>query len=186
MARLPYARLDDPGIRDLVGEIVAQRGEVLHLYQMLLHSPPIAAGWLSFMTAVRQQATLSGKLRELIIIRIALLNDAPYEAEQHRPFALREGCSAAQIDALGDWRGRPDLFDEAERTALALTDQLTRDARIDDESFAAARARWDEREIVELVTTIASYNMVSRVLAALAIHSDDPRPAPQPPMETPR
>lgn len=183
MARLPYARIDDPDIQDLVGEIVAQRGEVLHLYQMLLHSPPITEGWLRFMTAVRQQASLSGALRELIIIRIALLNDAPYEAEQHRPFAIREGCTAEQIDALGDWEERAELFDQGERIVLALTDQLTRQVRVDDSSWRAARERWNERELVELVTTIASYNMVSRVLAALDIHSADPRPPHQPPME---
>src|SRR5689334_3856523 len=112
MARLPYARTDGPEIQDLVGDIVAQRGEVLHLYQMLLHSPPITAGWLRMMTAVRHETSLPGSLRELVIIRIGYLNDAPYEAEQHRPIALREGCSEAQVDALRDWRARLDLFNE--------------------------------------------------------------------------
>lgn len=177
MARLPYAPIDDPGLRDLVGRIVAQRGEVPHLYQMLLHSPPIAEGWLQLMTAVRQKASLPGTLRELIIIRIALLNDAPYEAEQHRPIAIHEGCRLDQIDALADWERRPELFGEAERIVLALTDRLTRDVRVDAESWQLARTRWTDREIVEIVATIASYNMVSRVLVALDIHSDDPRPA---------
>ncbi len=91
MARLPYAPTDGADIRDLVGEIVAQRGEVLHLYQMLLHSPPITEGWLRLMTAVRHETSLPGSLRELVIIRIGLLNDAPYGAEQHRPIAICEG-----------------------------------------------------------------------------------------------
>src|SRR3546814_17784114 len=46
MARLPYADLSHPDARPLVEQIVAERGSVLHLYQMLLHSPPIARGWL--------------------------------------------------------------------------------------------------------------------------------------------
>ena len=177
MARLPYARIDRPEIQDLVGEITAQRGEVLHLYQMLLHSPPVTEGWLRFMTAVRQQCILPGTLRELIIIRIALLNHAPYEADQHRPIAIREGCSPDQIDALDDWHRRAELFDEKERAVLALTDRMTRDVEVDEPTWQAVRVHWAEREIVELVVTIASYNMVSRVLAALDIHSDDPRPA---------
>src|SRR5258708_6903470 len=71
MARLPYARTDGLEIQALVGVIVAQRGEVLHLYQMLLHSPPITAGWLRMMTAVRHETSLPGSLRELVIIRDA-------------------------------------------------------------------------------------------------------------------
>ena len=70
MARLPYARTDTPEIRDLVHDIVAQRGEVLHLYQMLLHSPPITDGWLRMMTAVRHETSLPGSLRELVINRL--------------------------------------------------------------------------------------------------------------------
>jgi alkylhydroperoxidase family enzyme len=176
MARLPYAPTDGPDIQDLVGDIVAQRGEVLHLYQMLLHSPPVTEGWLRMMTAVRHETSLPGSLRELVIIRIGYLNDAPYEAEQHRPIALREGCSEAQVDALRYWRRHSELFDEKQQAVLALADRMTRDIHVDDATWQAVRGQWNEREIVELVVTIASYNMVSRVLTALEIHSGDPRP----------
>src|ERR1700754_2075992 len=98
MARIPYADMAAPEGRPLVDRIVAERGSVLHLYQMLLHSPPIAEGWLKLLTAVRQQSTLAGSLRELIIMRVAVLNGAAYEAEQHAPIALKEGITQAQID----------------------------------------------------------------------------------------
>jgi AhpD family alkylhydroperoxidase len=42
---------------------------------------------------VRQKLQLSGALRELIIMRVAALNGAPYEAGQHAPIALKEGVS---------------------------------------------------------------------------------------------
>ena len=176
MARLPYALTDGPEIQDLVGDIVAQRGEVLHLYQMLLHSPPITEGWLRMMSAVRYETSLPGSLRELVIIRIGYLNNAPYEAEQHRPIALREGCSEAQVDALRDWQKHAELFDERQQAVLALTDKMTRDVHADEATWQDIRHHWNERELVELVVTIASYNMVSRVIGTLQIHSEDVRP----------
>ena len=48
MARIPYADLTNPEAKPLVERIVAERGGVLHLYQMLLHSPPVASGWLNY------------------------------------------------------------------------------------------------------------------------------------------
>ena len=173
MARLDYAAIDAPEIQDLIGRIVEQRGELLHLYQMLLHSPPIAEGWLRLMTAVRQETVLPGALRELAIIRIALINGAPYEAEQHRPIALGLGCTPSQIDALGRWDQEKGLFDDAERTVLALTDSMTLNSAPDPLLWRALQDRWSAREIVELVVVIASYNMVSRVLSALNIESQD-------------
>ena len=175
MARIPYADLSAHEAQPLVQRIVAERGSVLHLYQMLMHSPPLAEGWLGFMTQVRQKLDLSGDLRELVIMRIAHLNGAPYEAEQHAPIALKEGLVAAQLDALADWPAAPEHFTPLQREVLALCDAMTREVHVADAVVQAVRERLGERRLVELVATIASYNMVSRFLEALQIHSDDPR-----------
>ena len=103
MARLPYARHDRPDRKALVERIVKERGSVLHLYAMLLHSTPVAEGWLNYLTSIRQKSGLAGDIREMVIMRIAHLNGAPYEAEQHAPIALKEGMTQAQLDALSDW-----------------------------------------------------------------------------------
>jgi len=174
MAHLPYARLDRPEDQPLVERIVAERGSVLHLYQMLLHSPPLAEGWLGFFTAVRQRLSLPAALRELVIMRVALLNRAPYEAQQHEPIALREGLTRAQLDALADWRASA-AFDDTQRAALALCDTMTRDVQVSAPVLAAVSAQLGERQTVELVATIAGYALVSRFLEALCIHADDDR-----------
>ncbi len=177
MAHLPYAdlsRADVPNLGPLVERITAERGSVLHLYQMLLHSPALAEGWLGFMTAVRQKLALPGSLRELVIMRVALLNGAPYEAEQHHPIALKEGVSPEQLAALGDWASSA-AFDAAQRAVLTLCDRMTRDIQVDAATIDAVRVHLGNEKTVELVATIASYNMVSRFLEALQIHSTDER-----------
>lgn len=174
MARLPYADLQDPEAQPLVQRIVAERGSVLHLYQMLLHSPPLAEGWLGYLTAVRQQLSISGALREMIIMRVAVLNGAPYEAFQHAPIALKEGLTQAQLDALDNWEAST-LFSDTERAVLRLTDAMTRDIHFAPEIMAAVRAQLGERGTVEATATIAAYNMVSRFLEALQIHAEDVR-----------
>ena len=177
MARLPYSDLRDVAIEPLVQRIVAERGSVLHLYQMLLHSPALAQGWLAFLTAVRQKSSLPGDVRELVIMRVAILNGAPYEAEQHAPIALREGVTQEQLCDLAQWRDASS-FAERDRAVLELTDAMTRDVHVGPEVFATARAYFDERGMVDLVATVAAYNMVSRFLEALQIHSGDDRPDP--------
>ncbi|ARP87568.1 carboxymuconolactone decarboxylase family protein [Bordetella genomosp. 9] len=172
MARLPYANLESDEARPLVDRIVAERGSVLLLYQMLLHSPPVASGWLTYLTAIRQLSTLPGALRELVIMRVAILNGAPYEADQHAPIARKEGITEAQLDELDRWETSP-LFDEDQRAALAYTDAMTRHIRVPQEVFDAVRARMGERQVVELTATIAAYNMVSRFLEALQVHTHD-------------
>lgn len=172
MARLPYANIESAEAKPLVERIVAERGSILLLYQMLLHSPPVASGWLNYLTAIRQLSTLPGDLRELLIMRVAVLNGAPYEADQHAPIALKEGITQAQLDQLDGWE-KSTLFTPLQRAALAYTDAMTRQVRVPQEVFDAVRMHLDERKVIELTATVAAYNMVSRFLEALQVHTHD-------------
>ncbi|MCC2677193.1 MAG: carboxymuconolactone decarboxylase [Ramlibacter sp.] len=174
MARLPYADIEGAAVAPVVEQIVAQRGSVLHLYQMLLHSPPLAQGWLAFLTAIRQKSSLPGDIRELVIMRVAILNGAPYEAEQHAPIALAEGVTQDQLHELPEWQASW-VYSATQRAVLALTDAMTRDVHVAPAVFEEARAHFDGRAMVDLVATVAAYNMVSRFLEALEIHSTDQR-----------
>ena len=174
MAHLPYADLSDADLQPLVQRIEAERGHVLHLYQMLLHSPPVAQGWLTYLTAIRQKGVLSAALRELVIMRVAQLNGAPYEARQHAPIALKEGLRPAQLAALEGWR-ESTVFDAEQRAALELCDTMTKQVQVPRAMLHAVQQLLGERQTVELVAAIAAYNMVSRFLEALQIHGDDAR-----------
>jgi len=172
MARIEYADTEAKNVRPLAERIVAERGQMLHIYRMLLHSPAVAEGWLALMTAIRQRCALAGDLRELVIMRIAQLNGANYEAEQHRGYALQEGVSEAQLAELEDWENST-LFSPIQRAVLDYTDNMTLDVKVQEKLFGEVRKHFDKQGIVELTATIASYNMVSRFLVALDVEGSD-------------
>jgi 4-carboxymuconolactone decarboxylase len=176
MARIPYIDdVKDPASADLVARISAgRRGRLINLYRLLLHSPPLAATWFEHINAVRWKTQLSGRLRELLIIRIAVINRSAYAIAQHVPkLALAEGVSLAECEALRDWRSS-GLFTEQERAVLAYADAMTRDVVVSDDVFDKLRAHFDERAIVEMSVLIGTYNMHNRVLQALQIDLEQP------------
>ena len=78
-------------------QIAAARGRVSPLYQVLLNSPPIAHGWEQMLSAVRNHNSLPASLRELVILRVAVLNRAPYEFDAHaHGLSLRRGGSGTR------------------------------------------------------------------------------------------
>ncbi len=170
MARVAYGdENSSPAVRALADQIRNERdGRMLNLYSMLLNAPPVAEGWLALFTAIRQQCTLRGDFRELVILRVALLNGASYEYQVHVPFALREGVTQAQLDTLDRWQDSTTLT-PAQRAVLAYTDAMTRDIHVPDAVFEALRGHFNQREIVELTATIGGYNLVSRFREALAV-----------------
>ncbi len=157
----------------LVDAIRARRGgRLLNLDRMLLHSPPLAAGWNGYLGAVRTELSLDGRLRELAILVVASLNGAAYEFHHHAPEYLRAGGTGPQVDALADPEQavrQADLFDTVDRAVLQLTIEMTRGVAVADGTFAAVHAALGDRRTVELVGVVAAYNMVSRFLVALDI-----------------
>jgi AhpD family alkylhydroperoxidase len=157
-----------PELAEIEASIRAERGDIPLIYRVLLNSAPLADGWEKMLTAVRNRSSLPPALREMVIIRVAVLNRAPYELEAHRPVALSCGVTEAKIEALR--LPQPGVgFSPLERAVLALTDSMTREVQIEDALFEPLRVHFDARALVELVATIAAYNMVSRFLEALRI-----------------
>ena len=157
-----------PELARIEAGIAAERGRVSPLYQVLLNSPPIAQGWEQLLTAVRNRSSLPADIRELVILRVAVLNRARYEFDAHVPHAQAAGVSDAHIEAL---RIEPlaSLFTGRERDVLQLTDTMTRDIEVPAALFELVQAHFDAQEMIDLTVTIAAYNMVSRFLVALQI-----------------
>jgi AhpD family alkylhydroperoxidase len=157
-----------PELQAIEARISAERGRISPLYQVLLNSVPIANGWEAMLTAVRNRTSVPADLRELIILRVAVLNRAGYEFDAHVPHAQQAGLSDAQIEAVRQPQVA-ELFGPREREVLALTDHMTRDVQVPDELMDRLGQRHSPAELVELVATVAAYNMVSRFLVALGI-----------------
>ena len=157
-----------PGLAEIEGRILAERGRISLLYQVLLNSAPIASGWERMLTAVRNQTDVPAGLRELAILRVAVLNGARFEFDAHVPHAERAGVSAEKIDAVRQTPIAP-VYTTLERVVLALTDAMTRDVEVPDAIMDEVRAHFDDKGVVELVATVAAYNMVSRLLVALRV-----------------
>jgi alkylhydroperoxidase family enzyme len=159
---------------DLVAAIRARRAgnTLLNLDRMLLHSPPIARGWNTYMGSIRRELKVSPILRELAICAVARLNRAPYEWLQHAPEFLAAGGRQSQLDALDDIETAHEnsaAFDHAEQATLKLTREMSRTIEVSGATLAEIRAILPAEQVVEIVGVIAAYNMVSRFLVALDI-----------------
>jgi 4-carboxymuconolactone decarboxylase len=157
-----------PELAAIEQNIMAERGRVSLLYQVLLNSPAIASGWEKMLTAVRNQSGVPADLRELMILRVAVLNRADYEFEAHVPHAERAGVSAEKIEATKTLV-LPSVFTSTEQLLLELTDAMTVQIEVPETVMDRVRTRFDAKLTVEIVATIAAYNMVSRLLVALNV-----------------
>jgi alkylhydroperoxidase family enzyme len=167
-----------PELKEQEAEILAQRGRISLLYQTLLNSPPIAHGWEQMLSAVRNKSSLSDGIKELVILRVAVLNNAPYEFEAHAPIAFKSGVKQEAIDQLKNIAYEVNhtsinqsahFYTDEQVLVLKLTDTMTKEITVGDDLYGQIKQHFNAQQQVDLVATVAAYNMVSRFLEALQI-----------------
>lgn len=174
MARVPLIGEERSDLAPFITRVKKERGKLINLYRVLMNSPAIAEGWLDFNSVVRYKTTLDAALREMIILRVSILNGAEYQARIHgASHALQAGLSAEQIAALGNWVDS-DLFSKPQRAALAWTDAMTQQINVPDTLHNELQRHFNDQAVVEITVLAGAYNMHTRVARALRIESETP------------
>ncbi|MFF8674905.1 carboxymuconolactone decarboxylase family protein [Streptomyces sp. NPDC015242] len=113
---------------------------------------------------------LDPALVELIQIRASHLNHCAYCLHMHTNDARKAGESEDRLHMVAVWREARHFFTEREQAALALTEAVTRvaDAGVPDDVYAEAAARFDERELAQVLALILTINTWNRVALSTA------------------
>ena len=167
MTDIPPTALPD----DVAEHVTRLGAKQLNLYNRLAHAPDLLRAWVAFAWALRGHDKTERRLRELMILRTAMIHQQPYEWHQHRRMAREAGASEFEVAELEMWRSS-SAFGEADRAALAFTDAIVA-GDVPAEITAELSRHFDDCQRVELTVTAAFYAMVPRVLNALGVPIED-------------
>ena len=111
------------------------------------------------------QSGLPAVLVDLVYLRISQINNCAYCLDMHTRDLLKKGQKIEKLALVQAWAEAGDLFDERERAALAWAETVTRVAEtgIPDQAYQAARAVFEERELVDLTIAIGLMNVYNRL-----------------------
>ncbi|MFF1615685.1 carboxymuconolactone decarboxylase family protein [Amycolatopsis sp. NPDC058278] len=113
-----------------------------------------------------EESSLPKATQELVKIRASQINGCGMCLDMHTKDAAAAGETAVRLAMVAAWR-EAVVFTEAERAALALTEEGTRlaDAHtgVSDETWAAVRKHFDEEQIGALIALVATINAWNRL-----------------------
>ncbi|MFG2627167.1 carboxymuconolactone decarboxylase family protein [Streptomyces sp. NPDC048473] len=130
---------------------------------------PVAAKSLRHITSagkVISDSTLPAATQELVKLRASQINGCGFCTDMHSKEAAHAGETSTRLNLVAAWR-EANVFTDAERAALELTEQGTRIADaaggVTDEAWANAAKHYDEDQLAALVSLIALINAFNRV-----------------------
>jgi alkylhydroperoxidase family enzyme len=149
-----------------------QFGKVLT--PLKVHSSRLPAAFGLFYTKIgRLDKKLSLPAETALLIReqIARINVCLFCIDMGRAFTIKASMNQAKFDALEEYRTSP-LFTAAERAALDYVTELTRNKKVDPDTFARMSRYYSERQICEIVWLVATEHVYNMTNIGLNIHSD--------------
>jgi AhpD family alkylhydroperoxidase len=111
------------------------------------------------------QSGLPAELVELVFLRISQINNCAYCLDMHVRDLNKKGVKIEKLALVQAWAEAGHLFSERERVALAWAEAVTRvsETGVPDEAFQAARAVFEEKELVDLTIAISVMNAYNRL-----------------------
>ena len=169
MARVPY--VDN---KDLPEQYRNQLSSDANVTRALSNSPQLAFLSGSMARYIRHESKVDPRLRELAIIQVGYSARSVYEYTHHIKIGLSFGVTEDDLRAIADeTAGRPSNLEPLAKSVLRAAREMTDGIAVADKTFAELRAAFDNARLVDLPYTIANYNGVVRILAALQVDLED-------------
>ena len=147
-------------------------GEVVNIFKVLMNNPKLARSWSRFAGYIlSDRQTLSVRDREILILRIGWLNQAPYEWEQHVRIAKAAGITDDEIDRIS--KGPKAGWDKHEAALVQAADDLYERSVVSDETWKQLSERYSTEQMMDAVFTVGQYNLVSWALNSFGVPLDN-------------
>jgi alkylhydroperoxidase family enzyme len=163
----------DPRTEELLEPLRRPDGTELNIFATLAHHPKLLKRWSAFGGVLLYGGSLPARERELLILRAGYLCRAHYEWGQHVAIGRAAGLTdeeIARVPAGADAEG----WSAEDADLLRATDELHRDSRIGDATWAALAERWDEPQLIEICMVVGQYHLVAFTLNSLGVEPESP------------
>jgi 4-carboxymuconolactone decarboxylase len=148
-------------------------------YRAYVRNPDLAPRLSALSDYLRWHTSLPPRLSELAILITARQWTAQYEWFAHYPLALKAGLDPAVLSAIAAGK-RPENMKDDEAALYDLAMALYRDKQVPDAVYGAAREKFGERGIMDIIGIIGYYDLVSMTLITMQAGAPNDSVAPLP------
>ena len=160
---LTYREMTPAQKKMFEGVISGERRGAGGPFNVLLRSPEMGDLAQQFGASMRFHSSIPSKLNELAIIITARHWTSNYEWYAHKRAALAAGLNAAIVDAVAAGT-RPTAMQPDEEAVYDFCTELLTNKQVSDKTFQAAKDKFGERGVVDLIGVSGYYGLVSMLL----------------------
>lgn len=181
---VPEERLTEAQRRVAAGISGGPRGGLRGPFPALLRSPELADRFQRVGEYLRFNSSIPTALNELAILVTARTWSAQFEWYAHHLLAMKAGLPPAIAEAIAEGC-RPEGMDADQSIVYDFCTELHTTHAVSDATYAAARERFGEQGVVELLGVSGYYVAVAMVLNVAQVPLPPGMPEPLKPLPRP-
>lgn len=150
------------------GRAASNRNNLSGPFNIWMRSPGLAECTTALSNFLRYQSSLPPRVQELVTLIVAQRNGAAYAWVNHLGYAAKTGLSEAVISALEKGQ-RPGFDEKADDIVFDVATEMLDTRSLSDRTYQAALSEFGETGVVELVSLIGFYAMITLSLNAFQV-----------------
>lgn len=172
--RIPPVRREDqePRVQEML-DWLRRSGDAedANVFLTLARHPRLLKRWGAFSGTLLYRGELSGREREILVLRTGWLCRSEYEWGQHVPIGKTAGLTDEEVAAIGGGPVAASLT-LIECALMAAADELHERSRISDATWGVLAGHYDDKQLIEICMVVGQYHLVAFTLNSLGTPLD--------------
>ena len=140
----------------------------LNAFRMMALVQNSFRGFLDLAGSVLSGADFDARLREIAVLRVVGVLNCTYAWSHHVTVGLMTGLTEKEIDIIKT--GDPvTALDEEGNLLCRVADEITREARLGDETLLEIKNRYGNHGAAALILCCSYFNMLARCLESMRV-----------------
>ncbi len=161
-----------PEQREVLAPFLSSGRPVLNIFRTLAREPEAFKAFLAWGNYILRGNALPPREREIVILRTGILCRSGYEWTQHVGMVRRGGMSEDEIAAIKQGAGAKH-WSAADVALVRACDELHERQFVSDETWAALKSHFSEKQCMDVVFTAGQYTQVSMMLNTFGVQLED-------------
>jgi len=157
-----------PWAEDAGFQARTEANELIGPFNPALLTPALSSAFFDFQIAEQKHTSLSDRCREVVILTVGGVWQAPYELYAHCAAGRHVGLSDEAVRTLADG-GLPDDLSDLEKSAHRVARALSGEHRLDEALYRDAVSLFGPDGLMDLVVLVGIYQTACAILHGFAI-----------------
>jgi len=148
---------------DELDELRSFLGKPLNIHSMMAHHPLLLKAWMPLRNHVVSNSTLTGKHRELIILRTAHNCQADYEWQHHVERGQLAGLNMIEIERVKEGAKAVDWHPD-ESALLCAADECHDHSCLSEDTLERVTQYFSAQQQLDIMVTVGMYKTLAMII----------------------